>query len=1055
MHVVTAFVLLLLIADAELTNAQTVSVWLTTDNQSTKLQQQSSVMFAPGTGGDNPVFVDETQTYQQVEGFGASFTDSAAYLLNQVATPTARSNAMSNLFTRTGGGIGVSFVRNPMGASDLARWHYSYDDLPPGQTDSNLTSFSIAHDQTDIIPLVQQALQLNPQLKIMANPWSPPGWMKDSGSMIGGSLLPSMYTPFAKYFVKYVQAYQAAGIPIHYISLQNEPLYVPGNYPGMSMDATTQRTVLRDYVLPTLASNSITAKVLVYDHNWDRPDYPETIFSDGDLLASSQVAGTAWHGYGGTPGMMLALANEFPTKGNYQTEHSGGTWIGDPVRSDFEEIIHVMRSWGRAYVKWSLALDQNRGPNTGGCDTCDPIVTINSNTGALSYDIEFYTLGHFSKFVLPGAYRIYSGNGAGVVSAAFLNPDGSKVLVAFNDTTSSKTFQVQWGSQSFSYTLASFAGATFDWTGTQSGGYTVNPANQIQASSFNAISGLVTEPTTDTLGGYNLGYSDNNDYAVYKNVNFATGITNVFARVASYGGGTLEFRLDSPTGSRISTLTFPNTGGWQDWQIASGSVTGASGLHDLYVIFKGSSGIGNLNWFQFGGAFPPAAPGGLMTTPGNAQVALAWDASPGATSYNVKRATISGGPYTTIAGPATNIYTDNGVTNCVTYYYVVSATNALGESANSGEASATPGLSVIAVNSGGSTAGQFITDANFSGGSSASTNSVISISGLTNPAPQAVYQTERYGTASYTFGSLTPGTSYTVRLHFAEFYWTITGQRRFNVSINGTQVLTNFDIIAVAGGQNKGTIREFTATADGSGQIVIVYTTVTDNAKSSGIEILALPPATPLGLTATAGNAQVALSWGASAGATGYNVKRATTSGGPYTTVTNGLTSITYTNTGLVNGTTYYYVVSALKTLCESPNSTEASATLPTPFAFWQLQYFGCTNCPQADAAADPDGDGQNNLAESTGGTNPTDSASFFHITSITTEDNDIRVTWMMGSGKTNALQAVSGDPAGSYPTNYADIFTVTNTVGSATNHLDAGAATNPTGRYYRVRVVP
>ncbi len=387
------------------------------------------------------------------------FTDSAAYLLNGVATPSARSNAMNSLFMRNGGGIGVSFVRNPMGASDLARFDYSYDDLAPGATDTNLTLFSIAHDQADIIPLVRQALQLNPQLTIMASPWSPPGWMKDSGSMIGGSLLPAMYAPFAKYFVKYIQAYQAAGIPIHYISLQNEPLYVPGDYPGMHMDAVTQLSVLRQNVLPALASNNITTKVLVYDHNWDQPAYPETVFSDSTVRASGQVAGTSWHGYGGTPGAMITLANLYPTKGNYQTEHSGGTWVGDQVRADFEEIIHVMRSWGRAYVKWSLALNEKHGPHAGGCNTCNPLVTINSTNGALSYNIDFYTLGHFSKFVLPGAYRVYSGNGAGVISAAFVNTNGSKALVAFNDSGSGRTFQVQWGSQSFTYTLASLAGS--------------------------------------------------------------------------------------------------------------------------------------------------------------------------------------------------------------------------------------------------------------------------------------------------------------------------------------------------------------------------------------------------------------------------------------------------------------------------------------------------------------------------------------------------------------------------------------------------------------------
>jgi len=595
--------------------AQTVSVWLTTDNQSQKLQPQSPVTFATASGGSNPLIVDETQTYQPVEGFGASFTDSAGYLLNEVATPAARTNAMNSLFTRTGGGIGVSFIRNPMGASDLTRFDYSYDDLAANQTDVNLINFSIAHDQVDIIPLVHQALLLNPQLKIMANPWSPPGWMKTSGSMIGGSLLPSRYAPFALYFVKYIQAYQAAGIPIHYISLQNEPEYSPADYPGMLMDAVTQSNVLRNYVLPALAASNLTTKVLVYDHNWDDPSYPTTIFSDPALAASSQIAGTAWHGYAGTPGAMLTVANQFPAKGNYLTENSGGTWVGDQVISDFEEITHVMRNGGKSYVKWSLALDQNHGPNVGGCNTCNPLVTINSTNGALSYNIDFYTLGHFSKFVLPGAYRIFSGNASGVVSAAFLNPDGSKALVAFNDTTSSQTFQVQWGNQAFSYTLASFSGATFTWTGTQSGGYAVNPANQIQASSFNSVLGLQTEPTSDLWGGYDLGYASAGSYALYQKMNFAAGFTNVNARIASAGaGGTMEFRLDSPTGTLISVVTLPVTGGWQNWQTVSGSVSNATGLHNLYIIFKGGSGIGNLNWFQFGGALAPAAPAGMKAT---------------------------------------------------------------------------------------------------------------------------------------------------------------------------------------------------------------------------------------------------------------------------------------------------------------------------------------------------------------------------------------------------------------------------------------------------------
>jgi glucosylceramidase len=655
MHINYMVIFLGLVASATLAPAQTVNVWLTTDTQSQKLQPQSSVVFTSGNSGSNPVPVDETQTYQEIEGFGASFTDSAAYLLNQVATPIARTNAMNNLFTRNGSGIGVSFVRNPMGASDLARFHYSYNDNPPGGTDPSLTHFNIAHDQADIIPLVQQALALNPQLKIMASPWSPPGWMKDSGAMIGGTLLPGMYEPFARYFVKYIQAYQAVGIPIHYISLQNEPLYVPGNYPGMGMDAATQRTLLRDYVLPALLASNLTTKVLVYDHNWDVPEYPDTVLSDPTLQASEQIAGVAWHGYGGTPGVILTTLNKYPNKGNFQTEHSGGTWVGNQVRSDFRDIIHVMRSGGKAYVKWSLVLDQNRGPNAGGCDTCTPLVTVNTTSGAVSYNIDFYTLGHFSKFVLPGARRIYSGNASGVISAAFLNPDGSKALVAFNDTTSSKTFQVHWGGKSFSYTLASYAGATFTWTGTQTSGYTVNPANQIQGASFNASFGLVTESTSDPGGGFNLGYADNNDFAVYRNVDFGAGYSNVTARVASFGGGTVEFRLNSPNGPRIAALTMPNTGGWQTFQNVSGAVSNVSGLQQLHLVFKGGGSVGNLNWFQFGGARPGGPPGPATQLIWTTQPGLATNGWPFAQQPVLQTADQSGVPSTNALPDSLNV----------------------------------------------------------------------------------------------------------------------------------------------------------------------------------------------------------------------------------------------------------------------------------------------------------------------------------------------------------------------------------------------------------------
>ncbi len=581
-------------------NAQTVNVWLTTDDQKTLLQPQSAVSFSTAGSAALPtVFIDELTRYQTIEGFGASFTDSSAWLINNKIVPASSlPSVMNSLFDHTAG-IGISFVRNPMGSSDLSRTIYSYDDVPAG--DPDLTAFSIAHDMADIIPLVRQAKLINPKLKIMANPWSPPGWMKTSGSMIGGSLLPANYTAFANYFVRYLQAYAAAGVPVDYISLQNEPLYLPPAYPGMSMPASDQLTVLRDYVLPALASAKLTAKVLIYDHNWDQPPYPETILSDSTVAASAQIGGIAWHWYAGTPGAMSLLHNQYPTRNNYVTEASGGTWITDEVKTDFETITQSMRNWSSSYVKWGLALDENRGPFIpGGCGDCTPLITVNQSSGAVSYNIDYYTLGHFSKFILPAATRIYSSNAPRVITAAFMNPRGTEVLVAYNDSSSSQTFQVTSHGRSFVYTLPALAGATFVWTpeSARSRSYSISAVSQqIQASSYNDMSGLQTETTGDIDGGYDLGYSAVGSWAEYRSIDFGSGASTVNVRVASGGtGGRFEFHLDSLTGPLAGTATFQSTGGWQNWTTLTAPITGATGTRNLFVVFRG---IANLNWFQF------------------------------------------------------------------------------------------------------------------------------------------------------------------------------------------------------------------------------------------------------------------------------------------------------------------------------------------------------------------------------------------------------------------------------------------------------------------------
>jgi glucosylceramidase len=259
-------------------------------------------------------------------------------------------------------------------------------------------------------------------------------------------------------------------------------------------------------------------------------------------------------------------------------------------------------------VKWSLALNQNLGPNLtqnaglGGCNDCTPIVTVNSTTGAVTKDIEFYTLGHYSKYVLPGAVRVYSSNTPAIASVAFQNADGSMALIASNATASSQTFTVQWGTQSFPYTLPATSIATFTWTGAETNSTPpVKATAQIQGSSFSGESGLETEQTADSTGEYDLGYLSPGSFAVYENVDFGASVSNVSVRTASAGnGGTATFYLDNVTGTPIATVNLPVTNGWQTWTTVSAPVTGATGVHTLYVVFNGPTlSISNVNWFQF------------------------------------------------------------------------------------------------------------------------------------------------------------------------------------------------------------------------------------------------------------------------------------------------------------------------------------------------------------------------------------------------------------------------------------------------------------------------
>ncbi|MFF3456532.1 ricin-type beta-trefoil lectin domain protein [Streptomyces sp. NPDC002730] len=458
-----------------------VNIWLTTTDDAggrhvtRGLQQQTSVNFQAGSGGSGTnVTVDENIRFQTFTGGGASFTDTAAWLMkgSGALSQATRDATMKKLFSPTEG-IGLSFVRNPMGGSDLARFGYTYDDVPAGQSDPALSKFSIAHDLADVLPLTKQAKQLNPALTTVASPWTAPAWMKDSGQLNGGWLKSEYYGSYANYFVKYLQAYRDQGIPVDYVTAQNEPTCCD-SYPSMSWNGSGLAYFTKSELLPKLQAAGLPTKVLAHDWNWDTYDaYAAPTVNDAAVRSHPNFGGIAWHGYGGNISKQTEVHNQYPQLDAFQTEHSGGTWIANQQREDMTNIIDYTRNWAKSVTKWSLAVDQNRGPHNGGCGVCDGLVTVHNGDGRhgqVDYMIEYYTMGHLTKFVRPGAHRIASTASSAVPNVAWRNPDGSKALIAYNDGSAAQTITVNWGGQHATYALPGKTSATFTWSGTQAGG---------------------------------------------------------------------------------------------------------------------------------------------------------------------------------------------------------------------------------------------------------------------------------------------------------------------------------------------------------------------------------------------------------------------------------------------------------------------------------------------------------------------------------------------------------------------------------------------------------
>ena len=436
--------------------------YLTNPDKSVLLQKQSTVTPEKiSSSGLTTIDVDDTETYQSIDGFGFALTGGSAILINSM-DPEARNKLLNELFNDDENSISVSYLRISIGASDLSDRVFSYNDLPAGETDPEMKRFSLEPEKKDLIPVLKQILEINPEIKILGSPWSPPVWMKTNGKSKGGSLKPGYYDAYALYFVKYIQGMREEGIRIDAITIQNEPLH-PGNNPSLFMPANEQADFIKKSLGPAFEKAGIDTKIIIYDHNPNRVDYPIQVLNDRD--ARGYIDGTAFHMYEGKVEAISDVQKAHPDKNLYFTEQ----WVGAPGNfpNDLKWhvrtlIIGATRNWCRNVIEWNLAADPQQDPHTeGGCTECLGAVTIDGNS--VTRNPAYYIIAHASKFVVPGSVRIKSNIPENLPNVAFKTPDGKIVLIVLNDSKESYSFQVNYHGKSIKASINSGAVATFSW----------------------------------------------------------------------------------------------------------------------------------------------------------------------------------------------------------------------------------------------------------------------------------------------------------------------------------------------------------------------------------------------------------------------------------------------------------------------------------------------------------------------------------------------------------------------------------------------------------------
>ncbi|WP_426670407.1 glycoside hydrolase family 30 protein [Mucilaginibacter sp. McL0603] len=447
-------------ADGQKPQSTQPQLWLTDPDNGVLFKQQNQGLKQVNTLKSAPtITIDKSKSFQQMDGFGYALTGGSAELIDKMSADK-QAALLKELFGTDKNDIGVSYLRISIGSSDLDDHVFSYDDLPAGETDAELKKFSLNNDKHALIPVLKKILAINPHIKILASPWSPPAWMKTNDSTGGGHLKTEYYHTYSQYLIKYIKGMAANGITIDAITIQNEPLN-PKNNPSMVMEASEQGDFIKNNLGPEFKADKIKTKIILYDHNADRPDYPISILNDPK--ASQYVDGSAFHLYGGKIEALSEVHNAHPDKNLYFTEE----WVGAPGDLKKEMRFHIRdliigapRNWSRNVIEWNLAADPKQEPHTpGGCTECLGAITINGDI--VTRNPAYYIVAHASKFVRPGSHRIESNYIKELPNVAFLTPTGKTVLIVFNDSDSTQTFNIKLNNKQVSSVLNPAATGTY------------------------------------------------------------------------------------------------------------------------------------------------------------------------------------------------------------------------------------------------------------------------------------------------------------------------------------------------------------------------------------------------------------------------------------------------------------------------------------------------------------------------------------------------------------------------------------------------------------------